>query len=114
MRLYVCIAEITTIEGIISRAIRGLSQEQALRLVEHPADAAQVAAFLERLARLQSGAEPFTLELEDISGECLFDECVTTVKQQAYPTNIINVTVCEDGCMYVCISFAKKLLDGFG
>ena len=31
-----------------------------------------------------------------------------------FPTNIINVKVCEDGCMGVCYSFTQKLLNGFG
>ncbi|XP_049884253.1 zinc finger protein ZPR1 [Pectinophora gossypiella] len=60
--------EVTTVEGIVARAIAGLTQDQEARRAEHPAAAAQIDQFVERLRRLRTLEEPWTLELEDISG----------------------------------------------
>ncbi|XP_076231095.1 zinc finger protein Zpr1 [Calliopsis andreniformis] len=61
--------EITTVEGIIQRAIDGLEQDQPVRRKEHPNAAAQIDEFLEKLRKLKSLDEPFTIIFEDISGE---------------------------------------------
>ncbi|XP_061389071.1 zinc finger protein ZPR1-like [Musca vetustissima] len=60
--------EITTVEGIIDRTIRGLSQDQDKRRIEHPDAAAAIDAYIERLNDLKSLKTNFTLELDDISG----------------------------------------------
>lgn len=60
--------EITTVEGIIDRTIRGLSQDQDKRRIEHPDAAAAIDAYIERLNNLKALKTNFTLELEDISG----------------------------------------------
>lgn len=60
--------EITTVEGIIDRTVRGLSQDQDKRRVEHPEAAASIDAYIERLNALKELKTPFTLEIEDISG----------------------------------------------
>ncbi|XP_075989907.1 zinc finger protein Zpr1 [Anticarsia gemmatalis] len=65
--------EVTTVEGIVSRAIAGLTQDQAQRRVEHPAAAEQIDAFVLRLQALRSPGAPWTLELEDISGNCFVE-----------------------------------------
>ncbi|XP_075156740.1 zinc finger protein Zpr1 [Haematobia irritans] len=60
--------EITTVEGIIDRTIRGLSQDQEKRRQEHPEAAASIDAYIERLNDLKALKTPFSLLLEDISG----------------------------------------------
>uniref|UniRef100_T1P9R4 Zinc finger protein ZPR1 n=1 Tax=Musca domestica TaxID=7370 RepID=T1P9R4_MUSDO len=60
--------EITTVEGIIDRTIRGLSQDQDKRRIEHPDAAGAIDAYIERLNNLKYLKTNFTLELEDISG----------------------------------------------
>uniref|UniRef100_A0A1I8PJU1 Zinc finger protein ZPR1 n=1 Tax=Stomoxys calcitrans TaxID=35570 RepID=A0A1I8PJU1_STOCA len=60
--------EITTVEGIIDRTIRGLSQDQDKRRIEHPEAAASIDAYIERLQDLKALKAPFNLILEDISG----------------------------------------------
>ncbi|XP_005177599.1 zinc finger protein ZPR1 [Musca domestica] len=60
--------EITTVEGIIDRTIRGLSQDQDKRRIEHPDAAAAIDAYIERLNDLKALKTNFTLELDDISG----------------------------------------------
>ncbi|XP_054009797.1 zinc finger protein ZPR1 [Hylaeus anthracinus] len=61
--------EITTIEGIIERAINGLEQDQPERREKYPSSAAQIDQFLEKMRKLKSLDEPFTIIFEDISGE---------------------------------------------
>ena len=61
--------EITTVEGIIERTINGLEQDQSERRKEHPSAAGQIDEFLEKLRKLKSLDEPFTIIFEDMSGE---------------------------------------------
>lgn len=60
--------EVTTIEGIISRSIAGLQQDQTVRRIEHPEVAEQIDAFVCKLESLKLVETPFTIILEDISG----------------------------------------------
>lgn len=62
--------EVTTVEGIIDRSIAGLEQDQPVRRIQHPDDAAQIDAFIEKLRNLKSIEKPFTIVFEDISGNC--------------------------------------------
>lgn len=62
--------EITTIEGIIERTIHGLEQDQSERREKYPDAAIQIDQFLEKLRKLKSLGEPFTMIFEDISGKC--------------------------------------------
>ncbi|XP_013141327.1 PREDICTED: zinc finger protein ZPR1 [Papilio polytes] len=65
--------EVTTVEGIIARAISGLQQDQETRRQEHPDDAATIDEFVTRLQALKTVSTPWTLELEDISGNCFVE-----------------------------------------
>ncbi|XP_011191057.2 zinc finger protein ZPR1 [Zeugodacus cucurbitae] len=60
--------DITTIEGIIDRTIRGLTQDQENRKQEHPDAAAEIEAYVEKLTSLKEKQINFTVILEDISG----------------------------------------------
>lgn len=62
--------EITTLEGVIDRACSGLEQDQPVRRIEHPEDAAQIDAFVEQLRQLKMVERPWSIVLEDISGNC--------------------------------------------
>ncbi|GAB0091911.1 ZPR1 [Sergentomyia squamirostris] len=62
--------EITTIEGILERSIKGLEQEQEIRRTSCPDVAKQIDEFCESLRKLKDGNEPFTFVIEDISGNC--------------------------------------------
>ncbi|KAM3955722.1 zinc finger protein Zpr1 [Aphomia sociella] len=65
--------EVTTVEGIISRAIAGLTQDQAARRIDHPEAADQIDAFIEKLDALRKLERPWTLHLEDLSGNCFLE-----------------------------------------
>lgn len=64
--------EVTTVEGIVSRAIAGLNQDQETRRSQHPEAAAQIEAFICRLQELRDG-KTWTLEMEDISGNTFIE-----------------------------------------
>jgi hypothetical protein len=54
-------AEVTTVEGVIQRAISGLEQEQPFRSIRDPAMAVQIGEFLTKLQNLKSVKSPFTM-----------------------------------------------------
>ncbi|KXJ74313.1 zinc finger protein ZPR1 [Aedes albopictus] len=60
--------EVTTLEGIIDRVVRGLEQDQPVRRIQHPEAAEQIDAFVGRLKDLKEMKQPFTVTIEDISG----------------------------------------------
>ncbi|XP_046543972.1 zinc finger protein ZPR1-like [Haliotis rubra] len=59
---------LTTVEGIIQRAVEGLNQDQVLRRIQHPEIAAQIDAFVDKLEKLREMKEPFKLVVDDPSG----------------------------------------------
>lgn len=54
-------SEITTVEGIIDRSIRGLEQDQNIRRVDHPETAKQIDEFVQKLQSLKELTSPFTI-----------------------------------------------------
>lgn len=59
---------LTTVEGLVQRAIEGLSQDQPLRKIQHPEVAAQIDDFIVKLKHLLLLEEPFDLIISDPSG----------------------------------------------
>lgn len=79
--------EVTTMEGIIDRAVQGLEQDQPVRRIDHPEAAKQIDDFVESLKALKLVESPFNIIFEDISGNCFIENpnaphvdtgCVTT------------------------------------
>jgi len=62
--------EITTVEGILMRVKNGLEQDQDRRRVENPEAAEQIGEFIEKLEKFINLEQPFTLKLNDPSGNC--------------------------------------------
>ncbi|KAJ9600178.1 hypothetical protein L9F63_009512 [Diploptera punctata] len=60
--------EVTTVEGMIDRAVAGLKQDQPVRRIQNPDIAAQIDQFIAKLLNLKSLEAPFTMVFEDISG----------------------------------------------
>lgn len=58
--------EITTVEGIIDRAVRGLEQDQEVRRKEHPETAEKIDEFIAKLNDLKNLKTPFKLVLYDL------------------------------------------------
>ncbi|CAH1363707.1 unnamed protein product [Tenebrio molitor] len=65
--------EVTTVEGVINRSIVALEQDQIIRKVQHPETAAQIDIFLQKLQELKDVKTPFTVILEDISGNSFIE-----------------------------------------
>ncbi|KAH1006148.1 hypothetical protein HUJ05_006914 [Dendroctonus ponderosae] len=65
--------EITTVEGLLNRAISGLEQDQPARREQHLEVAKQIDAFIRSLQELKELDKPFTLILEDISGNSFIE-----------------------------------------
>jgi len=59
---------LTTIEGIISHAIDGLSQEQPIRMHMDKELYDKIQAVIDKLSALRDGNEPFTFTLDDPTG----------------------------------------------
>lgn len=60
--------EVTTVEGVIDRAVAGLQQDQPVRRIQNPDIALQIDEFIAKLHNLKSIETPFTMVFEDISG----------------------------------------------
>uniref|UniRef100_A0A6P7FPP1 Zinc finger protein ZPR1 n=1 Tax=Diabrotica virgifera virgifera TaxID=50390 RepID=A0A6P7FPP1_DIAVI len=65
--------EVTTVEGVINRSITGLEQDQPVRKIQHPEAAEQIEEFIKKLQELKEVKTPFTLILEDISGNSFIE-----------------------------------------
>ncbi|XP_060808184.1 zinc finger protein ZPR1 [Amyelois transitella] len=65
--------EVTTVEGIISRVIAGLTQDQDSRREQDPEAAVQIEGYVERLQGLRSLDTRWTLLLDDITGNCFVE-----------------------------------------
>lgn len=63
----------TTVEGVITRAIQGLEQEQPVRRAMNPEVAEQIDAFVNRLKSLLLVTNPFTMIIEDPSGNSFLE-----------------------------------------
>lgn len=61
--------QVTTVEGVIDRVVTGLNQDQVQRRQEHPEAAEQIDQFVKKLEALKELKEPFTLIIDDISGD---------------------------------------------
>lgn len=61
---------LTTIEGVIDRAVRGLEQEQPVRRIMDPATAEKIDNVVKKLNDLRTREKPFKFELDDPSGNC--------------------------------------------
>ncbi|GFO47006.1 Zinc finger protein zpr1 [Plakobranchus ocellatus] len=59
---------LTTIEGIIDRAVEGLEQDQVLRRIQHPEVAEQIDNFVSKLKELKEVKAPWQMIIEDPSG----------------------------------------------
>jgi zinc finger protein len=59
---------LSTIDGMLDRAIEGLKQDQAARLLQHPELHAQIEDVISRLQGYYDKAEPFTFSIDDPTG----------------------------------------------
>ncbi len=65
--------EVTTVEGIVTRCIRGLEQDQENRRKEHSEAAEQIDIFIGKLNDLLLVEKPFNLKIDDASGNAYIE-----------------------------------------
>merc|ERR1719412_363603 len=65
--------EVSTVEGVLQRTVAGLEQDQPVRRHLDPDGAAQIDEFLGRIRACLALASPFTLQLDDPSGNSFIE-----------------------------------------
>lgn len=65
--------QLTTVEGLLNRAVEGLQQDQPVRRIMHPEVAGKIDEVIEKLKRLMTVDEPFTVVLDDPCGNSFIE-----------------------------------------
>lgn len=101
--------DVTTIEGILDRAIRGLTQDQDKRKVEHPDAAEMIEKYVARIVLLKNLEKTFTIVLEDISGNSFIENPSAPAVDLNCKTTHFNRTKKQDEvlCLYAPENDAK-------
>ncbi|KAK3522018.1 hypothetical protein QTP70_021385 [Hemibagrus guttatus] len=74
---------LSTIEGLLDRAVAGLEQDQPTRRATDPEVADKIDQFIQRLQKLKDVAEEFTLIINDPSGNSFIENPFAPQKDQA-------------------------------
>ncbi|XP_072049167.1 zinc finger protein ZPR1-like [Amphiura filiformis] len=74
---------LTTVEGLISRAVMGLEQDQPVRRIMHPEAAEQIDGFIGKLKNLQP---PFQMILDDPTGNSYIENLMAPKKDPSVET----------------------------
>ncbi|XP_048199847.1 zinc finger protein ZPR1 [Perognathus longimembris pacificus] len=84
---------LTTVEGLISRAISGLEQDQPTRKANEDGIAERIDAFIVKLKELKQVASPFTLIIDDPSGNSFVENPHAPRKDDALVVTHYNRTL---------------------
>lgn len=87
---------LSTIEGLLDRAVVGLEQDQAVRRVTDPAVAQQIDEFIQKLKKLKDVEDEFTLVIEDPSGNSFVENPVAPQKDEALTVSYFKRTAQQD------------------
>ncbi|XP_042199893.1 zinc finger protein ZPR1 [Callorhinchus milii] len=74
---------LSTLEGLIDRTITGLEQEQPVRKATDPTLAAKIDEFIEKMKKLKDVETPFTLIIDDPSGNSFVENPNAPQKDEA-------------------------------
>lgn len=88
--------EVTTVEGIFERSITGLEQDQDRRRVDNPEAAKTIDDFVIALKKLRTMETPFTLIIEDISGNSAIENLDAPHPDHGCSTKWFNRTLEQD------------------
>ncbi|XP_058302560.1 zinc finger protein ZPR1 isoform X1 [Hylobates moloch] len=83
---------LTTVEGLITRAISGLEQDQPARRANKDATAERIDEFIVKLKKLKQVASPFTLIIDDPSGNSFVENPHAPQKDDALVITHYNRT----------------------
>ena len=87
---------LSTIEGLLDRAVAGLEQEQPVRRATHPEVADKIDEFIQKLKKLKEVESEFTLVIEDPSGNSFVENPVAPQKDEALTVSRFKRTVEQD------------------
>ncbi|MCI4388289.1 hypothetical protein PGIGA_G00084030 [Pangasianodon gigas] len=74
---------LSTVEGLLDRAVSGLEQDQPIRRATDPEVAEKIDQFIQRLKKLKDVGEEFTLIINDPSGNSFIENPFAPQKDQA-------------------------------
>nr|XP_003418278.1 zinc finger protein ZPR1 [Loxodonta africana] len=83
---------LTTVEGLINRAISGLEQDQPMRRASEETIAERIDEFIVKLKELKQVASPFTLIIDDPSGNSFVENPFAPQKDEALVITHYNRT----------------------
>ncbi|XP_034864888.1 zinc finger protein ZPR1 [Mirounga leonina] len=87
---------LTTVEGLISRAVSGLEQDQPARRANEEAIAERIDEFIVKLKELKQVASPFTLIIDDPSGNSFVENPHAPQKDHALVITHYNRTLQQE------------------
>lgn len=87
---------LSTIEGLLDRAVAGLEQDQPARKEADPEVAGKIEEFIQKLQRLKDMESEFTLVIEDPSGNSFVENPVAPQKDEALTVSWFKRTVQHD------------------
>nr|XP_046238317.1 zinc finger protein ZPR1 [Scatophagus argus] len=87
---------LTTIEGLLDRAVAGLEQDQPVRRATDPEVAEKIDKFIQKLRKLKEVENEFTLVIEDPSGNSFVENPVAPQKDEALIVSRFKRTVQQD------------------
>lgn len=87
---------LSTVEGLLDRAVSGLEQDQPARREADPEVAARIEEFIQKLQKLKEVQEEFTLVIEDPSGNSFVENPVAPQKDEALTVTRFKRSVQQD------------------
>lgn len=87
---------LSTVEGLLDRAVAGLEQDQPIRRAADPEVAEKIDEFIQKLKKLKEVEEEFTLVIEDPSGNSFVENPVAPQKDPALTVTRFKRTVQQD------------------
>lgn len=87
---------LSTIEGVLDRAVAGLEQDQPVRRAVDPEVADRIDVFIQKLQKLKEVNEEFTLVIEDPSGNSFVENPVAPQRDEALTVTKFKRTIEQD------------------
>ncbi|XP_035007459.1 zinc finger protein ZPR1 [Hippoglossus stenolepis] len=87
---------LSTIEGLLDRAVAGLEQDQAVRRADHPEVAEKIDEFIQKLVKLKDVESEFTLVIEDPSGNSFVENPRAPQKDEALTLSLFKRTMQQE------------------
>ncbi|XP_070815741.1 zinc finger protein ZPR1 [Chaetodon trifascialis] len=87
---------LSTVEGLLDRAVAGLEQDQPVRRVTDPEVAEKIDEFIQKLRKLKEVESEFTLVIEDPSGNSFVENPVAPQKDEALTVSWFKRTAQQD------------------